>query len=488
MTLIDTSPGGPVTAEQIYEIRTIAESGQFADALIRLRKIKPLHPRNTFLVALEKQLERLRVLPRDSEPTEPQRKELMNSMPGLVKGAVDSLRQQPPARLHAEQDTTPPAKSERPDRDAARNQLKEQYFQHADEYLKKGAYGSALVEIRRVKIIAPDDPTVVEYERTIRQLVELQQRIGIRSQEAIQTPSAEQSSPNTGVEASPTPTPQVREYDLEASPPPEFQSATVEPSDIQAPRKSRLGPIVAAVLLVLLLCITALALFSSPDDSAEPADKQEATIPTGTGNMGVRVQPGQDMPAPSVGSAAALAPTQQKTETVASPVQERHPGAETPVQEKEATSASPLQAQLPGAVTPIEKQKATPAVPVQKKLSDAVTPTLQKNAAPPIPAQEKPLAAARPASTAYTESDPQILHLEQPVFPPELVALKEGGEVIIMVQIDPAGKPLQAMVAKTTNMAYNDSITKAVMNSTYRPGTTADGPTTKWITIPFKIK
>ncbi len=465
MTLIDTSPGGPVTAEQIYEIKTMAESGQFADALIRLRKLKPLHPRNTFLVALEKQLERLLVLPRDSEPSEPQRMELMNSMPGLVKGAVDSLRQQSPARPPVEQDAPASAKTERPDRDAARNQLKEQYFQHADEYLKKGAYGSALVEIRRVKIIAPDDPTVAEYERTIRQLVELQQRIGIRTQESIQAPSPEQAFPNTTVEASPTPTPQVREYDSVAPPPPEVEAATGELRDIQSPGKSRVGFIVAAVFLILLLSITAIALFSSPDDSAEPADKAVAAVPAGTGSTAARIQPAQDMPAATV-KPAVTTPAQQKKEIVASPAQEK----------------------LPGAVTPVQEKKAAPAGPVEKKPPVAVTPTPQKNVTPAIPAQEKPLIAARPAAPAFTDSDPQILHLEQPVFPPELMALKAGGEVVIMVQIDPTGKPLQAMVAKTTNMAYNDSITKAVMNSTYRPGTTPDGPTTKWITIPFKIK
>ncbi len=99
MTLIDTSHGGPISAEQVYEIKTMAEAGQFGDALIRLRRIKPLYPRNTFLVALEKQLERLLVLPRDSEPTEAQKKELLSSLPGLVKGAADSLRQQPPERV-----------------------------------------------------------------------------------------------------------------------------------------------------------------------------------------------------------------------------------------------------------------------------------------------------------------------------------------------------------------------------------------------------
>jgi hypothetical protein len=68
--------------------------------------------------------------------------------------------------------------SEKNEKDATKALLKEQYYRLAEEYVRKGAYGSALVEIRRVRIIAPDDQTTAEYERIIRQLVELKQRDG----------------------------------------------------------------------------------------------------------------------------------------------------------------------------------------------------------------------------------------------------------------------------------------------------------------------
>jgi TonB family protein len=113
------------------------------------------------------------------------------------------------------------------------------------------------------------------------------------------------------------------------------------------------------------------------------------------------------------------------------------------------------------------------------------TPKKKETIAAPV--QKKPEVAIEPAKPVFTESDPQILHLEQPIFPPETIGSKAGGEVIVMVQIDPEGKPIKSLVAKTTNPVYNASIVTAVMKSTYRPGTTPDGPTTKWITIPFKI-
>lgn len=448
MTLIETSHGGPVSAEQVYEIRTLAESGQFGDALIRLRRIKPLYPRNTFLVALEKQLERLLVLPRDSEPTEAQKKELLSSLPGLVKGAADSLRQQSPERVQTVSATAVQAKPEKSDRDVARTQLKEQYFQHADEYLKKGAYGSALVEIRRVKIVAPDDPTVVEYERTIRQLVELQQRNGIRTQESQPDTSAESDSPRIGVEASPTPTPPVREYDSVDAPPPHEDKAVDSPPVSPLRSRSRLGLIALAIVALIGLSITALALFSNPDESV-PANDQNASVPAVTSTPTPEIQPAQepqvDEPMPAVEA------------------ENQQPGNQQQAKNKEdiqnATHSKPALAMT------APKKKETVAAPVQEKV----------------------IAAVEPAKPVFTESDPQILHLEQPIFPPETIGLKAGGEVIVMVQIDPEGKPIKTMVAKTTNPVFNASIITAVMNSTYRPGTTPDGPKTKWITIPFKI-
>ena len=455
MTLIETSHGGPVSAEQVYEIRTMAESGQFGDALIRLRRIKPLYPRNTFLVALEKQLERLLVLPRDSEPTEAQKKELLSSLPGLVKGAADSLRQQSPERVQTVSATAVQVKPEMSDRDVARTQLKEQYFQHADEYLKKGAYGSALVEIRRVKIVAPDDPTVVEYERTIRQLVELQQRNGIRTQESQPDTSAESDSPRIGVEASPTPTPPVREYDSVDAPPPKEDKAVDSPPVPPLRSRSRLGLIALAIVALIGLSITALALFSNPDESV-PANDQNASVPAVTSTPAPEIQPAQesrvDEPVPVV-----EAGNQQQVGNHQQPGNQQQAKNNEDIQN--ATHSKPALA-----VT-APKKKETVAAPVQ----------------------EKAIAADEPAKPVFTESDPKILHLEQPIFSPETIGLKAGGEVIVMVQIDPEGKPIKTMVAKTTNPVFNASIITAVMNSTYRPGTTPDGPKTKWITIPFKI-
>lgn len=471
MTLIETAPVGLTPAEQVYEIKSMAESGQFADALIRLRKLKPQYPRNTFLVALEKQLERLLVLPRDSESTETQKKELLASLSGLIKGAVESLRQQSSARPQQVQPPAPVAKPERSERDAARTQLKEQYFQHADEYLKKGAYGSALVEIRRVKIIAPDDPTVMEYERTIRQLVELQQRTGIRTQEADQNAPAEVDSPRTGVEASPTSAPPVRDVEpVTIHPAPADSAAETLPARPVRP-KSRATQIALAIIGLVGLSITALALFSNPDETV-PAESHDQGMQT-VAPEPIPVTAQAHVPASDLMQTGNETRNQEKTEPP------REPLVPTPVVTTEPNVPPTALAQETETPKPVSRQSG----------SDE-----QKTAAPAASPREKPATKPEPATPAtattpaFTETDPQILHLEQPVFPPETLGSANGAEIIIMVQIDPQGKPVKTLVAKSTNTLYNAPIIAAVMNSTYRPGTTPAGPATKWITIPFKIK
>ena len=474
MTLIETKPTAPVPADQMYEIRTMAESGQFADALIRLRKIKPLYPRNTFLVALEKQLERLLVLPRDAEPSGTQKKDLLSSLPGLVQGAVDSLRQQSPAQVRP---AAPPPKTERSDRDAARSQLKEQYFQHADEYLKKGAYGSALVEIRRVKIIAPDDPTVTEYERTIRQLVELQQRTGVTTHDADTPAALETDSPRTGVEASPTPAPPVREYDSVIMPlaSPAGGSDT-EPS---APlrRKSRAVPNVVLIILVICIAVAALAIFSNPDQT-EPTSGNDQTT-------------GKDQ--------SPVAQVQSPVTQVQPPVTQIHqPPAEATTDPAARTVMAITETAAPSDATPAKTEKPAVTEPATHKADNTQPPppaTLHRHTSPAAvvqntepkanPEESVPLTPAKPV---YADSDPQIEHLEQPVLPHESSGSTGTVEVIIMVQVNQEGKPVKTMVAKSTNAEYNAPIVSAVMRSTYKPGTTPAGPATKWITIPFRIQ
>lgn len=442
MTLTDTATPQTLTAEQVCEIQTMAEGGQFADALIRLRKVKAFYPHTTFFVALEKQLERLLVLPRDTEQSDAQKKELLESLPGLVHGAVQAMRSGPPTRPTP---APPPPKpsTERSDRELARIQLKEQYFQHADEYLKKGAYGSALVEIRRVKIIAPDDQTALEYERTIRQLVELQQRSGVRTEDIegmADGPARSQAPPRT-----------VRTFGDEPAertapePPP---LATIHEGESATRRRGKRG-LFGLLALALLGGGGAAAVLLPPADGveqqqvAEPSSSDKESAPT----------------------AAAADQSNSEQEVI----QERF---------EPVTPAQPPATKVQESVDASGDQRLNTALAT--RLANAQQERDQK----PVMGNREEAASAEQAAIAR---DPQIVRLVEPVFPPEVLAIPGGGEVVVMVQVDATGKPVKTLIAKSTNPAFNQPIITAVLRSTFEAGRSATGPETKWMTIPFRV-
>lgn len=447
-----------LAAEQVYEIQAMAEGGQFADALIRLRKIKAQYPQTTFFVALEKQLERLLVLPRDTDPSEAQKKDLLDSLPGLIQGAVQAVRTGAPAPP-----VPPPPAPARPapdrvDREAARTQLKEQYFQHADEYLKKGAYGSALVEIRRVKIIAPDDKTALEYERTIRQLVELQQRAGVAAAAEepmpVAVPVARPEERITEVQASDTawvPAPSI------PAPPAHHASASMasdeiggvlETADATHGRRGGKKWWLFSFLLATLVGGTGLVtILSAADDSATPAREEAQQI---------------------------IAEGERASTVATPPVSDDAPGVRAiPENDVRPVAGPDLQ-------DPVTVQGAVPEVPAQHQaagpqIADQTTSTTTAPVEPPAQAE-----------TARPDCDPRIVELVQPSFTKEQLGLPSG-EVVVMVQIDQAGKPVKTMIAKSTNAAFNQAIVTAVLRSTFAPGLTASVPAMKWLTIPFRV-
>lgn len=453
-----TSSQQGLAAEQVYEIQAMAEGGQFADALIRLRKIKAQYPQTTFFVALEKQLERLLVLPRDTDPSEAQKKELLDSLPGLIQGAVQAVRSGVPTRPVPPPPPPPRPAPDRVDREAARSQLKEQYFQHADEYLKKGAYGSALVEIRRVKIIAPDDKTALEYERTIRQLVELQQRAGIAAaaDEPVAPPPPAPHVEERIVQVDPSDTAWVPAPSIPAPPAhgatlppgPEEVSGVLETADVAHGRRGGKKWWLFSFLLATLVGGTGLVtILSAADDSASAApEEQQQTIVAGTQRTGTEV------PQAAEESHTAPAPVQNPAADSAQPVQD-------PVVVQTDTTG-------PADLPPTTAAASTGGSPA----AGTITSNDQQATVEPV----------RP------ESDPRIVELVQPVFTSEQQALPPA-EVVVMVQIDQSGKPVKTMIAKSTNPGFNQSIVTAVLRSTFAPGTTASVPAVKWLTIPFRV-
>ena len=61
------------------------------------------------------------------------------------------------------------------------------------------------------------------------------------------------------------------------------------------------------------------------------------------------------------------------------------------------------------------------------------------------------------------------------------------GQIVVGVQIDAAGKPVDTVTMKCTNDLLIDPVLEAVRSSEYAPAEMAGGPVASWLTIPFKF-
>ncbi len=158
----------------LLEAQDRAENGDYQLAINSIRSVKSDHPRNIYVLAFEKQLEQLHQLTSAGQLSEEQKLDILESLPGIVERALDGQG----AELSTGQTAvykplTPETIRQKDEKSAALEWLKNQYFQHAHEYVRKGEYDNALAEIRRVFIIEPSNKIAQDFESQIRQLSQL---------------------------------------------------------------------------------------------------------------------------------------------------------------------------------------------------------------------------------------------------------------------------------------------------------------------------
>jgi tetratricopeptide (TPR) repeat protein len=162
-------------AGHLSDAQAQTEAGRFQDALATLKKAKSLEPRNVYVLAFEKQVEQLVELSDMKILTDEQKSDILDSIPGIIERALEPTATEGKAltiggRLAETQATL---ERERAEKTAALDWLKNQYFQHAHEYVRKGEYQNALTEIRRVYIIDPANRIAKDFEQQIEQLLSL---------------------------------------------------------------------------------------------------------------------------------------------------------------------------------------------------------------------------------------------------------------------------------------------------------------------------
>jgi tetratricopeptide (TPR) repeat protein len=160
-------------AGYLTKARAEVEAGNYLEGLAFAQKAKGLEPKNIYVLALEKQIEQLVELSAGNALTDEQRTDILESIPGIIDRAVEGPPPEDPDEGQPVTEPEPPSEDNRADREAALEWLKNQYFQHAHDYVRKGEYDNALAEIRRVFIIDPRNTTAKQFEKHILELADL---------------------------------------------------------------------------------------------------------------------------------------------------------------------------------------------------------------------------------------------------------------------------------------------------------------------------
>lgn len=163
---------GTSAADRLQDALSLASRGEYGTALQKVRSVKAVQPENIYLLAFERQIEQLKELSDAGAITDEQRQDILESIPGIVERAIEQPNTRP-----SDMASTGRASSDitTEERSAALSWLKNQYFQHAHDYVQKGQFSHALTEIQRVFIIDPGNSSARDFEQKIHKLLGMTQ-------------------------------------------------------------------------------------------------------------------------------------------------------------------------------------------------------------------------------------------------------------------------------------------------------------------------
>jgi tetratricopeptide (TPR) repeat protein len=466
----------------LSEAQTRAEKGEYAAAVKAVQEAKSLAPKNVYVLAFEKQAEQLSALDAAKSLTEEQRMDILESIPSIIERALESsLTPGTPTSISALKPGGDATKEKR-DKAAALEWLKNQYFQHAHEYIRKGEYQHALSEIRRVYIIDPANSIAREFEKQFEALDSLKRGDSSRVYPPT-SPPAPQSTPDA-----------VTPHPSSGPPPEQAGSIPMTTGELSSneqvkrdlnhtphvPDKTKKkGSAPLIVLIILALAVLGAVIYIYYERNLNK-NHPITTLPPSSSEQFIGAPAEAAEQNFMVSNDDSSSGTPQVTELAANegpPPTAKEREKKIPGQSKAAQARENPSEPLTPPVTRQDSPESSPPVMATQS---------QPGGKEPAP-QPKTEDTAAPAPFVAIEKQARIIRLEKPNFSAQRFLIGVGGQVVIQVRIDATGKPVQTVTLKSTNDMLIQPVIEAVMASQYAPAEMTTGPVASWLTIPFRF-
>jgi TonB family protein len=474
MSEAQQTPTRSPIAQHLADAHAKVESGNYTDALAHLKEAKALESRNIYVLAFEKQVEQLAEFADLNILTDEQRTDILESIPGIIERALEGSGTDFPP-IPASPETKERLARDREEKSAALEWLKNQYFQHAHEYVRKGEYAHALAEIRRVYIIDPSNRIAEDFERQINQLITLRkvQTIPRTTRRPPFAPSAAPSAERSAaVLRAPGPVRQER-----VSPPPASPSA---PAAEQTPQESPgIGRIVIiGVSLVVIALSIAGYYFVERKNAAKPAVQGEMSVS------------GEATPVDG-----SFAPLEAAEQNYVVSLTEKNGNFSTQVT-PENPAAVPAQANALDDFRPVEEKRAKASdrrgtggkEASQKKSSTSSKEPSSDQPGTAAPSGSSPSPGLEASGAGNVTEEARIIRLERPKFRDGSFAAGLDGQVVVQVEIDKDGHAKQTRILRSTNDLLNAAVIDAVNNSEFSPRRVSGNAVNSWMTIPYTFR
>jgi TonB family protein len=436
---------------KLYQAQAKTEAGQYRDALSVVRESKVLEPRNIYILAFEKQVEQLAELSEMNMLSDEQRADILESLPGIIERAAESSNA--PQDTAPARDTRAELNREREERAAALEWLKNQYFQHAHEYVRKEEYQHALAEIRRVFIIDPNNKIAKDFEKQIDQLISLR-----KVQATPRTQTAASAYPGGG-----------------GSPRTDSSGLRTTPETTEPKAKS---PISSTVIIAVVLTLIAIAIAFYYFRAREKMLKPPAPTQQDVGALSIN-QPSEVAEQGFVISQTegrGTVSSQVTPESTPAPAGVSASGDYAPRDLKEPEPSSRNERSAPSS----RREEQSPAASTSGESPPPVSP-------PPAQGGTNGPGITENGSETLLE-EARIVRLARPQLPRGVYATGLEGQVVVQVEIDKDGQPRHVKIVRSTNDLLDRAVIEAINNSEFAPRKMSSGPATSRITIPFSFR